>query len=184
MRPTFKEMLAGIETVQAMVVLPRIMATGEMDVLKETGFSYRLLGFLQQSGGRMLDIVLRENRETQALFRQIGPEVAAGIGSLGDPGLSERCRSWSAAGLPAPAVERAGECGDTPFLELAYQENAALKGALNELILLLDETDRAAPQGAAAPWRQRAEQSVRQVIRENVARQSALTEELLKLWRG
>lgn len=183
MRPTLKEMLAGLEAVQSTVVMPRIMAGGEMDILWETGFSFRLLGFLQEYGGRMLDIVLRENRETQALFRRMGPELAAGIGSLGDPALSERHGAW-VSGLPSPATDRAGEVGDTPFLERVHQENACLKGALNELILMLEDADRQDPAGAAAPWRQNGRQALRQVVRDSVAHQSALAEELLKLWRG
>lgn len=183
MRPTFTEMLAGIESVQSTVVMPRIMATGEMDVLWETGFTYRLLGFLKENGGRLLDLVLLENRDLRGLFRDVGPELEAAVESLQDRGLTARLRLWAST-LPHGPHHKEDTGREAPFLERIYRDNARLKSALNDLILLLDEASRLAPDGSGSPGRERVHASLRRVIRENVARQSALSDELLRLWRG
>lgn len=183
MRPSFTDMLAGIESVQSTVVMPRILATGEMDVLWESGFAYRLLGFLKENGGRLVDLVLQENRDIRGLFQTIAPAVEAGIGSLQDPGLAAKHRQW-ASDLPCGPHEEGYAGGDVPFLERIYHENGRLKNALDDLVLLLEEADGLDPDGSGVPARNRVHESIRLLIRESVSRQCALSEELLKFWRG
>ncbi len=182
MKPTFKEMLAGIEAVQSTVVMPRIMATGEMDVLWETGFAYRLLGFLKENGTRLLDNVFLENRDIRGLLRQTGPEIEKGVAALGDPGLTEQQQRWS-AGLPESAT-RDTPHADAPPLEGLDEENDRMKKSLDGLVLLLEDMARLDPDGSGVPLRGDWQERIRKVIKENVARQNTLSDELLKLWRG
>jgi hypothetical protein len=181
-RPTFQEMLAGIESVQSTVVMPRILATGEMDVLWEAGFAYRLLGFLREYGDRMLDGIFQENRDLRRLLKRIGPEVEAEIELIREPDRAEPWKRWASALTRFPDQDL--DTGDPPLLESLYQENARLKTVLDQLIPLLEEPalrDPGVSGATGAPiWRKQ----VLQVIRDTVARQSALSEELLKLWRG
>lgn len=187
MRPTFTEMLAGIESVQATVVMPRILACGEMDVLWETGFSFRLLGFLRENGGRLLDLVILENRQILGLLQRAAPEIETAGASLRDPALAARFGAW-ADGATRGFEDQGGGAGAArvPFLERIYLENGRLKSALNELVLMLEEAAKEEPAAGSggAPAADRVRAALRDVIRENVARQSALSEELLRLWRG
>ncbi len=182
MKPTFKEMLAGIEAIQSTVVMPRIMATGEMDILWETGLSYRLLGFLKDNGTRLLDNVFLENRDIRGLLRKTFPEVEIGGKAIKDPGLTEKQERWSSS-LPESVTGDAPP-GDAPPLEGMDEENARLKQGLDGLILLLDDLARRNPDGSGIPGLGEWQERIQKVIKENVARQNALSEELLKLWQG
>ena len=181
MRPTFREMLDGIERAQSTFVLPKIMASGEMDALWEVGISFRLLNFLKDHTDVLLEGVFLENRDLRALLGELAPGIRRTAEGFRDRGLSDRYTAWL-AGLPpvdGPRTERSGFVSPGCL----YGENEALKRAVNDLLVLLQETEAPGGEKVAAVCRE-ARERIRQVLGESATRHATLSERLLELWRG
>jgi hypothetical protein len=171
-------MLQGIENTQTMVIMPRILASGEMDVFWEVGFAYRVLGFLKDQGDNLLEAISLENRDYRALLREVAPKIRASSEGIHEEPLRERYRQWAQGLASLEVKENRHEVRVS--IESVYEESASLKSALHGLLILLNDTDPDAASGANASDRDVWEEKIKKTLKRAVARHHALSEAMLE----
>lgn len=181
MRPTLKEMLQGIGNIHSSLVMPHVMGSGDMGAIFEAGIALRLLYFLQEYSDPVLEAVWLENRDYQSLLGELGGEARQAIEKAEDPGLTERYRLLLET-LSGLGKKKEAAAGHTRMEEI-HRENAALKGAIQEVLLLIGEMSLKAGEESQRTALQTLKKRIRKTLRRTAARHDALADELLQLWR-
>ncbi len=180
MRPTLTEILQGIENTQNTTILPRIMATGEMDVLVQTSMATSLVLFMKEHLDDLLEAIWRENRACRKMLEELAPEVREAVREADRGDLEERYEQWAETLRALEDEERGPEDYRTPGS--LYRENEAVKKAVDGLVKLLAATRPDPSHPSAAAWR-RWRERVQGTLRKTIEPYAALSELILEASR-